>query len=437
MTDGRDQDGGFRWNLTPGASEPGATEPDATELDATEPDATVEPTEQAGAPTDQAAAPEPPPAPVDGWDVPTAASPIIAPVDEWDVPTAAAPIIGRSVFPLGPPALLPPPYIPPPAALEAQLPPLPTLPPPLDSSLEGVTEVLGAHPVGLPDPVNEGLETTDIDVVFGDSKFVDYDAPAVAAAPPPLVAPPPYVPLPYTPPMFPPAATLPETTVTSGPVTSAWSKAFETPPPASAMAVYEGPRPAGAHGMPRSQKILIAIAGTLVGVLALVALFLLGMRIGERSPATEAAVTPTAKPSTTATASPGALVGPVAPGDHSWDELLGGECLSSYESPWQDTYTVVECTEPHTAQLLAKAAIADAIGVAYPTTVELQSKATLECSATTVINYEAAGAYDDLLLESSFPASAEKWDAGDRTYYCFATRSGGGELSGSLAAPAA
>ncbi len=289
--------------------------------------------------------------------------------------------------------------------------------------MEGVTELIGAHPVGLPDPVDEGLETTDIDVVFGESKFVDYDSAAVI--PPAFAQPPVYAPL----------SAWPASVAPSGSPSAFTPLPFDTmaPQPVSTVALYEGPRRAAPVGMPRQQKILIGVAGGLVTLLALVALFLLGMRIGGGSAETAAVVTPTPSPSATVAAP---AVGPLAAGEYAWDELRGGECLTAYESPWQDTYTVVGCTEPHTGQLLSKSALPDAAGAEYPTVTDLQSNVTLACSATTVLDYAAAEAFDDLQLDASFPATQELWDAGDRTTYCFATRAGGGDLEGSLAVSA-
>lgn len=192
--------------------------------------------------------------------------------------------------------------------------------------------------------------------------------------------------------------------------------------------------------MPRPQKILLWVAGALVACLALIALFLLGMRFGQGSPASEVAAVPTSTPSAAAPVEPVepvTAVGPVAPGDYSWDELLGGECLTFYESPWQDSYTVVDCAGPHTGQLLSRATLPDAAGAAYPAPADLQSTVTNACAATTVLDYAAAGAVDDIQLEASYPATVEQWDAGERTTFCFITRAGGGDLTGSLAVPAA
>ena len=345
--------------------------------------------------------------------------------------------------------------MPPRAALEAPL-AAPSLPPPLDTALEGVTEVLGAHPVGLTDPVDEGPETSAIDALFGESKFVDYDAGPAAAGPqvPPATTVPPARTAMSTTEMSSTRALLPKSAFPptgasrpsalpgfSPPVSSL---PFEGLPglPASAIALYEGSRPAAPRSaaprtMPRPQKTLLWIAGALVACLALIALFLLGMRIGQSSTAAEQAAVPTSIPSATVPAEPVATAGPVAPGDHSWDELLGGECLILYESPWQDTHTVVDCADAHTAQMLSRVTLPDAAGAPYPAPAVLQSTITGACAVTTVLDYAAAAAADDIQLEASYPATAEQWDAGERTTYCFVTRAGGGDLTGSLAVPAA
>jgi Septum formation len=476
MTDGSDSGGGFRWNLKPGGGEeppapapaappsapaavvapivsaesatPRATVPDNRAADAPDGSAASEPDEAAAPKPDESAASTPGNASASAPDNAVAS----APDNNWDVPTAASPVIARSVFPLPPPAgapaLLPPPYVPPPLI------PPPSVPP-LDSSLPGATEVLGARPFGLPDPVNEGPETTvpgtsdfgtsDIDVLFGDAKFVDYSTPAVPADPPTTAMPPQYLPPPMARPPLPlsTATELPATTVLfAGSLAAGAASASSLPPqPASALALYVPPKPVSpgpvaAHAMPRQQKILLGVAGGLVALLALVALFLLGTRIGAPTSAPEAAITPAVPSASTPTVAPVTGTGPVAAGDHPFDELLGGECLTLYESPWQENYTVVDCGQPHPAQMLVRATLPDAAGAAYPATADLQASTTLACTAATVIDYASAEEFDDIEISVSFPPNSERWAAGDRTYYCFASRSGGGDLTGSIAIPA-
>ena len=260
-----------------------------------------------------------------------------------------------------------------------------TMPASLDASLEGVTEVYGVHAVGLAEPVDEGLEASAIDVLFGHSPARGFHA---------------------------------------GNSPDIGSSARDSLPGRS--------RAATASTMPRTQKILIVVLGVLIAGLALVALFLLGMRIGENSAVPETTTAPTSKPSAIAPRASAAAVGPVAPGTYSWDELLGGECLTSYASPWQDSYTVVECASPHRGQLMMKFALPDAIGAPYPTPAALESTIIGRCSAPTVVDYVAAGAFADMQLEVAYPADSSEWDAGDRTALCFASRAGGEDLTGSL-----
>lgn len=482
MTGSDDQGGGFRWNLKPSSddepdAEPGAavmpaesakpddSTPDDSKPDDSKPDSTAVATQNdSSSSVPDSAITSPPDTPVSFMPKPAVAS---VPESDWDVPTAASPVIARSVFPLPPPAgapaLLPPPYVPP------QLIPPPYVPPP-DNTLRGMTEALGPRPSALPDavdgsprtespersaPATSGFGTSDIEVLFGGAKFIDYSSPAVQAdspttamrteyvPPPPLstLARPPLSMTAMARPSLPvsPTTALPATTVfPAGSLPPIASLPFGSLPPlqASALALYVPPNPAPAHAMPRQQKILLGVAAGLVALLALIALFLLGTRIGGPASAPDTAVTPAAPPATTPTVAPATGTGPVAVGDHAFDQLLGGECLTLYESPWQETYTVVDCAQPHPAQMLGRATLPDAAGVAYPATADLQASTTLACTAATVVDYASAGEFDDIEISASFPSTAEQWAAGDRTYYCFASRSGGGDLTGSIAVPA-
>ena len=129
-------------------------------------------------------------------------------------------------------------------------------------------------------------------------------------------------------------------------------------------------------------------------------------------------------------------MGPVAPGDYHWDELLGGECLAPFESAWQDSYTVVDCTKPHPAQMVYRGEFPDAASSAsYPGADELQKRINLLCTAPTVINYAVAGAANDIQIAASFAADADEWDSGNHGFFCFASRSGGADFTASIAVP--
>jgi hypothetical protein len=267
---------------------------------------------------------------------------------------------------------------------------VPAEPPPVEPSLLGATEVLSAHELGTPGPEDEGLAHNPLDVLFGDTQFRDYeDEPLVTV---PVVR--------------------------------------------QAAVIEDAAAPPAQTGIPRNQKILLWVAGGLVAVLALVTLYFVGTRIAGSmgpSPAVTAEATPSATPS--AEAAPGTPIVPVAPGVHRWDELVGGECLEPYESPWQDEYTVVACTEPHTAQMVGRGQFAEIEGQSYPGLEELNSRINLLCSAPTVLDYAIAGQVNDLQVAASFAADAEEWDAGNRSYSCFVNRAGGEPLLASVGVP--
>lgn len=274
--------------------------------------------------------------------------------------------------------------------LEPQAPdPMRWMAAPVDPALDGMTEVIEAEIVGLATPEGEGVEASAIDSLFGETQFKEY-ADEIIPAPPPRA-------------------------------NAAGGGGGATKPPA-------GPRGA----LPRNQKILLSVAGGLLAVLALFALFLVGTKLSAVLGPAPAVSTPSPSPSPSFIVLP---IGPVAPGDYQWDELLGGECLKPFESAWQDRYTVVDCTVPHPAQMIYRGEFADEATALYPGVEELQKRINLLCTAPTVIDYSKAGAATDIQVQASFAADAEDWDTGNRTFYCFVNRSGGEDLTQSIAIP--
>jgi hypothetical protein len=208
-----------------------------------------------------------------------------------------------------------------------------------------------------------------------------------------------------------------------------------TAPAAPGGGSLSGPPP----GVSRTQKILLGVLGGLLGVLALVALFFLGTRLPEILGPAPAVSLPSASPSPSA--SPGAVLGPVAPGDYHWDELRGGECLDPYEGPFQDDYTVVDCEAPHAAQLVRRAEFppqpvpADGVAVdTYPGEDVLQAQAITLCRAPGIFA-PTASALTDAVIQVSYTVSPDSWDAGRRDYFCFVTRPGGEPITGDIALP--
>lgn len=181
-----------------------------------------------------------------------------------------------------------------------------------------------------------------------------------------------------------------------------------------------------------TQKILMGVAGGLVAALILIAMFFVGEHIGSASAATP--VTSSTSGSTTVP-KPAGTGGPAAPGNQLWSALQGGECIQSFSSAWAITFAVVGCSANHDAEMVFKGTLPDAAETSYPSNTEFQAEITLLCSAPTAINYSAAAAVTDLQVSFSYPPSASKWIAGDRTYYCFVDRQSGGNLPGDLSVP--
>ncbi|CAO1654076.1 septum formation family protein [Salinibacterium sp. NYA9b] len=256
------------------------------------------------------------------------------------------------------------------------------LPASVDQSLEGATEVMGAQSLEGISAESESVEHDAVSDLFGEDKFVEYEDQALVAQVPAVISRP---------------------------------------------RVPQPPRPP----IPRGQLIGLAIAGGLVAALALVALFLAGTRLG---PSVMPAAVASPTPSATATAVV-PVVGPLAPGTYQWNELAGGECLDPFASAWEQEYTVIDCTQPHAAQLLTVGLFEDAASDPYPEAEELASRTATACSTDAVIDFAAAQSFSNLEIVASFAANASDWDAGNRDYYCFATRSGDAALTTSVAQP--
>jgi hypothetical protein len=209
--------------------------------------------------------------------------------------------------------------------------------------------------------------------------------------------------------------------------------------PTVAIVPGDGGRSGPPPGVSRTQKILLGVLGGLLGVLALVALFFLGTRLPDILGPAPAVSQPSASPSPSP--SPGLILGPVAPGDYHWDQLLGGECLDPYENPWQDDYTVVDCAGPHAAQLVHRAELPPqplptegVVDDSYPGEDVLQTQAIALCRGPGILG-SAAAALTDAVVQVGYPVSAEDWDAGSRDYFCFVTRSSGEPITGDIGVP--
>jgi hypothetical protein len=239
-------------------------------------------------------------------------------------------------------------------------------------------------PAVPPHPGEPAESTSAIDSLFGDHRFQDYEEVGVL-------------------------------------------KTIQVPPsaPADESPAYREPR----EPLPRSQKVLLSIAGGLIAALILVGLYFFGQHLGAAS-----AVQPTTASTGAAsgTPTPAGTGGPAAPGVRQWTALQGGECIQPFTSAWALTFTVVECTADHDAQMVFKGKLPDDSSVKYPSSASFQKEITPLCSASTAINYAAAASVTDLQISFSYPPTTADWLSGDRTYYCFVDRVSGGNLPGDL-----
>lgn len=382
-------------------------------------------------PATSATPPDPPVAPPPATPPPAAVPPVAATPPTTPPLAAPPPAIGppepqpfprietepRPALPQSPPqALQPPPATPPavgppepPATVAA-----PVVSPATELLSSGDAPAIRAEPEPTaPEPAASEPTESDpieaastIDALFGEQQFKEYeDAPLLGG-------------LPFTAPPF-----------TAPPFTAPSFTAQQDP---DAAAPAAPPKPPHAP-LDKNQKILLWIAGGAVAVLALLLLFLLGTKIPELlgpAPVVAVSKSPSATPSVTPTSTTPAA-GPVAPGKHKWNELLGGECLDPFTSPWAETFTVVDCASPHPAQMVFRGTFPTA--AAYPGAAALQAQINLLCTATGVIDLSTAGAYNDIQFQAAYPVTEKEWTSGYHDYFCFVNRSSGGPITGSVA----
>lgn len=206
------------------------------------------------------------------------------------------------------------------------------------------------------------------------------------------------------------------------------------PEPAGVSPRGMGPAEAAARiRRPDRVQVLVGACVAVIVVLALVASFA-GGRAAARLDDPVAGRTPAPVP--TAPAGPRVPVSLAAPGIQPWDRLAGGECLQGFTTPWAESFSVVPCTQQHTAQLLLRARFPDSAKAAYPGATALQQRMAALCTAPSVVDLERAAAVSDLQLFPAYPATREQWQSGDRDYFCFVSRQSGAPIDGSVAGTA-
>ena len=175
---------------------------------------------------------------------------------------------------------------------------------------------------------------------------------------------------------------------------------------------------------PTGQAVFVGLwmLGTLVTIAALVGAFFLGRLISEANQ--PAPVSPVETAPAVAEIVP--LTGQAQqPGSWEWFELMGGECVTGFQTAFDPEFTVVSCELPHDAELIHAELVSSDPAAAFPGEENLVPRAKEICDLTDRINREVASAYSDLIVDYSYPVTGDQWDAGYRGVYCFVTRSSG------------
>ncbi|MCW4385552.1 septum formation family protein [Salinibacterium sp. SYSU T00001] len=172
-----------------------------------------------------------------------------------------------------------------------------------------------------------------------------------------------------------------------------------------------------------SQRVLVGVAGGALLAVMLVGLYTFGTTL--RGPADAA----TAAAGGTDAAASVAL----EPGVHPWSALQGGECLDPLDTVWADEFTVVDCAEPHAAQLMHRGEVGPEVTV-YLDAEGWQGLTTTLCDAGELLDFDAASAYTDLQWQITYAGDATEWANGDRSYACFLSRASGEPIAESLLA---
>jgi HAE1 family hydrophobic/amphiphilic exporter-1 len=145
---------------------------------------------------------------------------------------------------------------------------------------------------------------------------------------------------------------------------------------------------------------------------------------------------PTAAAPTTPSAPsmPTISVNPRPAGVWAWDELNGGECIEPYTGPTQDSYNVVDCSTPHSAQLVRVGDLRTDSGIPiYPGDSAIGPVATGACYKSGIIKASAYATYPSLSSDVHYPTSQTQWNKGDTFYYCFAHTNPVAPITGSVA----
>lgn len=109
--------------------------------------------------------------------------------------------------------------------------------------------------------------------------------------------------------------------------------------------------------------------------------------------------------------------------------LAAGQCFAAFTSAWQDEFELADCTGEHAAELYAIVpAIEFDADPTFPGEEALRAEAMRTCQAPSAMDVAAASEIEDLRIDATYALSQADWDAGVRSYWCFASRASGGSL---------
>lgn len=180
----------------------------------------------------------------------------------------------------------------------------------------------------------------------------------------------------------------------------------------------------------RGQNIIVAssVAATVVFLGAAVGAFFVGQSLApQTSTGNVTQVQEVLEVERPVAEFPSLTGGPREPGDASWVDLRGGECLRPFETAFAETFSVVECSTPHDAQVLVAQLVSRDRTEVYPGEAAMALRAREICDVSELVNTEYAAEFENLYIEPSYPVTQDQWDEGQRVVWCF-VRSGSGEV---------
>jgi len=124
--------------------------------------------------------------------------------------------------------------------------------------------------------------------------------------------------------------------------------------------------------------------------------------------------------------------GPRPAGSWSWEELLGGECLTSFDGPFAAEFEVVGCEQPHQAEFHRAQLLNDDPDADYPGDQFVRDQASGLCEQWDLADLREPERYDDLVVVPSYSIGQTQWEKGQRVAGCFIYRESGELLDDQL-----